>query len=553
MSRRFADTFPDPSVIRGRDSYWYAYGTSDPLREGQTRRVLLPIARSRDLVTWTFVEAVFGTANHPRWATRTSSFWAPDIRYFDGSYHLYYVATDTTFTADPFDRAIGVATAPTPAGPWTDSGAPVVGPRGAPGERPLWALDPAQFTDIDGTRYLFYGSYEGGVWVTRLREDGLRAVGPHTRVAISDRYEAPFVVRRGPYYYLFVSSGNCCAGPTSGYSVFVGRATSVRGPFRDAQGVSLNASRVGGSVVVTPNGNRWIGTGHGSIVTDLAGQTWLAYHAIDRRDPFLNEPFGINERPMLLDRLDWNDGWPTVRAGQWASEQPVVAPVTSPAATALFRPFAVPPPAPGTGRHDPRFGDEFAGAALDRQWRWVRSPDGDVHGGRFVWRTQVGNLVGAANTASALLRRMPTGPYTVETRLELDLGENTARDFQQAGLIVYAGDDLFARLSQVAIGPTRQVEYGKEMPFAGRTSYGQILLGPPRSTVWLRITHRTDPSNGEHEFQASMSRNGRRWLPGGVWTMPAETTPQVGLVSHGAAAGQRRATVRFDYFRVYGP
>jgi hypothetical protein len=148
---------------------------------------------------------------------------------------------------------------------------------------------------------------------------------------------------------------------------------------------------------------------------------------------------------------------------------------------------------------------------------------------------------------------MPTGPYTVETRVDLDLGEHTVRDFQRAGLIVYAGDDLFARLSQVAIGPTRQVEYGKEMPFAGRTSYGQILLGPPRSTVWLRIAHRRDPGTGEHEFRAWMSRDGRRWLAGGVWTMPAGTTPRVGVVSHGAAAGQRPATARFDYFRVYRP
>ena len=31
---RFSDTFADPSVIRGRDGWWYAYATSDPLRAG---------------------------------------------------------------------------------------------------------------------------------------------------------------------------------------------------------------------------------------------------------------------------------------------------------------------------------------------------------------------------------------------------------------------------------------------------------------------------------------------------------------------------------------
>ena len=35
VSRGFADTFADPSLIRGKDGYWYSYGTSDPLREGE--------------------------------------------------------------------------------------------------------------------------------------------------------------------------------------------------------------------------------------------------------------------------------------------------------------------------------------------------------------------------------------------------------------------------------------------------------------------------------------------------------------------------------------
>ena len=39
VSRGFADTFADPAVIKGKDGYWYAYGTTDPLREGERIRV----------------------------------------------------------------------------------------------------------------------------------------------------------------------------------------------------------------------------------------------------------------------------------------------------------------------------------------------------------------------------------------------------------------------------------------------------------------------------------------------------------------------------------
>src|SRR3954465_8047816 len=85
VSRDFADTFADPSVIRGKDGFWYSYGTSDPLREGDTTARSIPIARSSDLVSWTSVGAPFDSPPRPRWAdtSRNAALWAPDIRYVD--------------------------------------------------------------------------------------------------------------------------------------------------------------------------------------------------------------------------------------------------------------------------------------------------------------------------------------------------------------------------------------------------------------------------------------------------------------------------------------
>src|SRR3982751_875782 len=68
VSRGFADTFADPSVIRGKDGWWYAYGTSDPLREGEGTPHRIPIARSRDLVNWRHTGDAFSTATLPKWA-----------------------------------------------------------------------------------------------------------------------------------------------------------------------------------------------------------------------------------------------------------------------------------------------------------------------------------------------------------------------------------------------------------------------------------------------------------------------------------------------------
>jgi arabinan endo-1,5-alpha-L-arabinosidase len=691
VSHSFADTFADPSLIRGQDGYWYAYATSDPLRSGESAPHHIPIARSADLTHWSYVgDALSGPA--APYVAPGASYWAPDVRYFDGGYVMYYAVTDTTVSADTSDYAIGVATAPTPAGPWTQQDSPVVAPRPGGGGGYLSTFDPAELTASDGSRYLYFGSYYGGISVVPLSADGLRSSGTPQMVAIDNKYEGAYVVARDGYYYLFASSANCCAGPATGYAISVGRSRSPLGPFVDAHGVSLMASRVGGTPVITQNGNRWIGTGHNAVVTDLSGQDYLVYHAIDRNQPYLDAPFGVNRRPMLLDRLDWIDGWPSVRAGAGASATPQAPPVGTGAETFSRSPGWLPrawrahdgyasgsgtvlrPSVPGdvrveadlrvpadsalglvvgsarvsidrkagqlvasagsrrasaplpagldfgdwhnlavsvrgrqltaavtearvsgpivsvtlalptahsgpagfSGRGDidnfsvqrlyqpvtrsvppPALGhvtwsDNFSGNALGTGWGWVRPDDAvTVGGGSLNWPVQDGDLSGTANNASVLLRTAPAGNYTVETRLTLDLGVDEVRNYQQAGLVAYVSDDDFARLDHVAIWNTRQIEFGRELPYAGGLAYGGVTVGTPATTTWLRLVHRVDPVTGEHLFRSESSTDGRTWTLGGVWTFPAGSAPKIGLDAHGGA--NPAVTAQFDYVRIYQP
>ncbi|GAA0817122.1 family 43 glycosylhydrolase [Spirilliplanes yamanashiensis] len=533
VSRSFADTFADPVIVRGDDGAYYAYGTTDPLREGERVFHRIPMARSTDLRTWRYVGDAFAPGQRPAFADPDTAYWAPDVRRHGGRWLMYVTVTETTVAEGA--SAIGVATAPSPTGPWTFVDTPVVAPRAAPGGGWWWTFDPAQLTAADGRRYLYYGSYFGGVWVSELTADGLRITGTPTRVAIDNKFEGAYVVRRHGWYYLFASSANCCAGPTTGYSVSVGRSRDPRGPFRDRDGLRLDVSRAGGTPVIAPNGNRWVGTGHNGLITDRRGQDWFVYHAIDRADPYLDEPFGINERPMLLDRLDWVGGWPTVNRGAWASDGRDTPPGREPRAGRLLH----------------RHSDEFRGGALGAAWQFVRpDPAATVRGGALRWPVQAADLTGPGGTAGVLLRDAPRGAWIAETKVTLDLGEDTVRNFQQAGIVAYRSDDEFARLSSVAIWNTRQAEFGLEIPYAGRTSYGGTIVGTPGVTTWLRLAHRFDAVHGEHEYRAGVSRDGRRWTWGGTWTLPAgAAAPRIGLVAHGGAAPP--VTASFDHLRFY--
>jgi len=219
-------------------------------------------------------------------------------------------------------------------------------------------------------------------------------------------------------------------------------------------------------------------------------------------------------------------------------------------AVPLYHPVTHRVPPPVVGRLVDR--DEFTGSALGPGWTWVRpDPAVTVSGGALNWPVEPGDLSGPANTASVLLRNPPPGNWTAETKLTLDLGENDVRNFQQAGLVAYVGDDDFARLDSVAIWNTRQIEFGREFPYAGQLAYGGITVGTPAPTTWLRLVQRTDRVTGVHRVRGESSTDGRTWTLSGVWKFPAGPSPRIGLVAHGGATPP--VTARFDYIRIFRP
>ena len=571
----------DPTVIRGegKDPYWYALCTTDSLNDediderGARRSHLLPMIRSRDLVTWEYMGDAF--ASPPSWVAPGGSLWAPEIVFRNGKYFLYYVATDVVdaVSGEPgcsSDNAIGVATSASPLGPWVDAGAPVVPPRRAGGGCNFyWTYDPDVLVPKTGPAVIYYGSYYGGLEARQLSADGLSA-SPDTAkpIAIPNRYEAANVVEKEGAYYLFASASDCCNGPLTGYQVFVGRSTSPFGPFVDREGVSLLDARVGGSPVLTLSGNRWVGGGHNSVFLDAAGNWYTAYHAIDRGDPYFKGAVGYARRPMLLDRITWTGGWPSVRNGLGASNTKQLAPAATPprdpraAAAARLGVDTLADIVDPNGyllrldRVDVKklplvkeASDEFD-RGLSPHWSWVRPPPADVfgvEGGVLRFATQAAELFGDSNNASVLTQAAPSGNWLAEVKVDLDVPDSgCCQNYVQAGLIVYAGDDAYVKLTHVSIWETRQIEFAKEVPapLPRFPAYGSAVGGPPGRTTWLRIAKVV--RNGQETYVSYSSRDGVRFTRGASWDHELGPNAKIGLVAFGGSG----FTARFDHVRV---
>jgi arabinan endo-1,5-alpha-L-arabinosidase len=573
----------DPTLIRGQapdDPFWYLYCTGGPLNDddrdadGNHLYRHIPIYRSLDLVHWQYQGDVF--SGLPVYSAPGAGLWAPEIQYFNGRYHLYYVVTKTTYPG----TAIGVATSDHPLGPWLDSGQPVVEPHPGLGTQgaPRWCYDPGIVSTDDGTRYIFYGSYFGGISARALSPDGLSS-DPSTQVqiTISNRYEAANVIKREGYYYLLASVTNACNGPLTGYAVFCGRSADLLGPYYDRDGHSLLSSRVGGTPVLTQNGNRWVGPGHEYVIEDFNGQTWMLYHAIDVNDPFFTNAEGAVEntvdsqkRPLLMDRLDWVDGWPVVLGGP--SEQLQTAPASQPAngrepLAALAGPgwsrqasrdvtphrqVLAEPARSGSDRLlDPIWADDFCGIDLDPHWTWIRPPRRSTYqltNSCFAFRTQEADLYGSANEASLLTRDLPSFDCVVETRLSLDVPpDGVCRNFVQGGLVVYGDRSNFIKLAVVSIWETQQTEFAKATRSLRRAypAYGNSVIGTPGDWTYLRIVRRR--ADGQEYYTGYTRATGKNWVQGATWTHTLGSTARLGLVSMGGSGFESR----FDYVRIY--
>lgn len=306
----FKPILADPSVIKNAtDGYYYAYGTED-FWATDNRNHIVAIVRSKDLINWTYLNDAF--TSKPTWKANGGGIWAPDVVKVNSSYYMYYSYS----TWGDLNPGIGVASAPSPSGPFVDMGKVFL----SSDVDIRNCIDPFYIEEGD-KKYLFWGSYYNngsqtrwGTWGGELNYNGtaLKDVNNIFKIAASD-FEGVMIHKRGNYYYFFGSKGGCCAGANSTYHLMVARSTSLNGPYLDKTGADIALSTGKGSLVLDKN-SKFVGPGHCSrIFTDAGGQDWILYHAMDIANAQIN---GISQRALMMDKVNWDaDGWPIVHDG----------------------------------------------------------------------------------------------------------------------------------------------------------------------------------------------------------------------------------------------
>jgi arabinan endo-1,5-alpha-L-arabinosidase len=300
----------DPSIGRQGNTY-YVFATGFAPGGGQ-----FAIRCSNNLTEWKRCGHVFDEI--PAWireaSPKTKELWAPDISYFNGAYHLYYaysafgvntsgIALATNQTLDPAD----------PRYHWKDEGLVLKSTQADN----FNAIDPNIVMDKSGHPWLSFGSFWSGIKMRRIdAATGKTDASDPTLYSLATRakpedaapakpglppdweaIEAPFIVRHGDYYYLFVSFDLCCRGTRSNYRTMVGRSHSVTGPYADATGRAMLSG--GGTQLLTAN-SRWLGPGGESILQRPEGDI-IVFHAYDA---------STGKPALQISTLTWQHGWP---------------------------------------------------------------------------------------------------------------------------------------------------------------------------------------------------------------------------------------------------
>lgn len=356
----------DPSIVYD-DGTYYVFGSH------------MAWAKSKDLMDWEIFQTninadyakLFGkeweeyckTASNPN---LNGNLWAPDVIYNPNmNKYCFYMSVN----GDDWNSVIVLLTADTIEGPYEYVG-PVVYSGFNTGSHDvkrtdvyqvlgegadltryqsikntkLNAIDPCVVFDKEGSLWMTFGSWFGGLYMLKLDENtGLRdyTTTYETIPNEQDAYygyklhggfgvsgEGPYIIEKDGYYYLFVSYGGLVAD--GGYQIRVFRSENITGPYVDQAGNSAvytkecndlfekDGVRIMGSYDWTGNREIRVAQGHNSAYVTENGEIFMVYHS-----RFAGGKNGISEaHEVRVQQLFVNeDGWLVAAPYEYAGEK----------------------------------------------------------------------------------------------------------------------------------------------------------------------------------------------------------------------------------------
>ena len=314
---RFDATHPDvhdPVMARGEDGRYYIFATG----------MNVGVMSSANMKEWKFERPALPET--PVWATDTVSgyrghTWAPDISFNNGLWHLYYSCSTFGKNSSAIGLAINKTLDPTsPDFHWKDKGMVIASHRNVDNFN---AIDPNLIVGKKGQPYLTFGSFWDGIQLIKLSKDDFQTPiskpvtisrrvaqkvdlkkikhtkeGNNTIEAGENAIEAPFIIKQGKYYYLFVSFDYCCRGENSTYKTVYGRSKNIEGPYLDKEGKRMDQG--GGTFLYGPN-KEYFGIGHNSAY-QFDGQWYFVSHAYEKASDGRAKLF---IRPFDFDKKGW--------------------------------------------------------------------------------------------------------------------------------------------------------------------------------------------------------------------------------------------------------
>lgn len=317
----FAGDFADIGILKRPEGY-YAYAS-----QGSADGVMhnIQCLFSADLVNW--VRRPDALPVKAPWAM-AQDYWAPDVvQLAENEYCMFFNAQ-----VNGSGQGIGVAKANSPCGPFTVVGEPLIH-----GEKYIHIDAKAFQNPLDKRWYLIWGSCFEPIKIQELRADltgfqnpgdkPIALLNPDAGDANTVLYEAAWMTARrdeesGQFYFYLYTSGPDAFGDET-YTVQVAR--SSEGPISGF--VTLGQATGRRDSVIYSSCDTFLNPGVSAFTTDDAGHEWMITHAAVRTDfpdyeslrKDKNKLWNVlryARRVMLLDRIEYKEGWPVIASGK---------------------------------------------------------------------------------------------------------------------------------------------------------------------------------------------------------------------------------------------